>query len=290
MSKYRIRIFSSFGESANCKGIYERLCETNLMDNYGSDKEIYITNDDDYTHVILMNTAMPDNIKVSKECVVGLAFEPPEFLTRDSIFGAFVEYAKRSVFKYLIGSNHCLEAPFVSGYSYMWHITPPPMRLLSKKTRIMSIMVSEKSYAPGHIYRHSLVKAILQSNLDIHIYGRGCRYYSGDSRLKGEFTDDELYEPYDFHICIENFQTPCYTSEKYTNCILWGTTPIYWGATNIESVFPNITIPLSGDLEKDMSMLSSIYINPGHYKKTIVQDDIRPKMNLLKNLDNIFST
>lgn len=170
----------------------------------------------------------------------------------------------------------------------MWHITPP--RTLSAKTRPMSIMVSEKSHAPGHLYRHALVREILQSNLNIDIYGRGCRYYSGDSRLKGDFSDNELYEPYDFHICIENFQTECYTSEKYTNCILWETTPIYWGATNIDSVFPNITISLSGNLEKDMKMLSDILINPNNYKKMIKQEEIRPKINLLKNLDNIFSS
>jgi hypothetical protein len=288
MSKYRIRIFSSFGESSNCKGIYERLCEVDLMNNYGPDKEIYITNDDDYTHVILMNTAMPNHITVSKKNVVGLAFEPPKFLASDSIFPYFIEYAKQNISKYLIGSSDNLPSPFLSGYSFMWHITPP--RRIVDKTRPMSIMVSEKNNAPGHMYRHELVKAILKTNMDIHIYGRGCRYYSRDSRVKGEFSDDEPYESYNFHICIENFQTRCYTSEKYTNCILWGTTPIYWGATNIDEVFPNITIVLSGDLEKDMKMLSDILENPNKYKKTIVQEDIRPKMNILKNLDNIFSS
>jgi hypothetical protein len=287
MSKYRIRIFSSFGESANCKGIYERLCESDLIENYGIDKEIYITNDDDYTHVILMNTPIPNNLKVSKERVVGLAFEPPEFLKQESNFSYFMEYAMLNVSKYLIGSSQGLPSPFVSGYSFMWHITPP--RTIGQKTRPMSIMVSDKRSAPGHVYRHSIVKAILESNLNIDIYGRGCRYYYGDTRLKGEFLDNEPYEDYDFHICIENFKTEYYTSEKYTNCILWGTTPIYWGANNIDNVFPNITITLSGDLEKDMCLISDILINPSQYKKNIVQEEIRPKMNLLKNLDNIFS-
>ena len=288
MSKYRIRFFSSFCDSDNCKNVYERLCQVDLMDNYGPDKEIYITTGDDYTHAIIMNTAVINDLKVSKEKVVGLAFEPPVFLTQDSIFPYFVQYAQSHLSKYLIGQGDGLPSLFVSGYSFMWHITPP--RSISEKTRPMSIMVSEKTNAPGHVYRHSLVTAILQSNLNIDIYGRGCRYYSGDSRLKGEFSDNELYEPYDFHICIENFQTECYTSEKYTNCILWGTTPIYWGATNIDNVFPNITIVLTGNLEKDMNMLSDIFTNPSQYKKHIVQDEIRPKMNLLKNLDNIFSS
>jgi hypothetical protein len=257
------------------------------MDNYGRDKEIYITTGDDYTHAIIMNTAIIHDLKVPKERVVGLAFEPPEFLKRDSNFAGFIEYARTRLSKYFIGSSYGLPSPFVSNYSFMWHITPP--RRMVDKTRPMSIMVSEKTTAPGHLYRHALVKSILQSNLNIDIYGRGCRYYSGDSRLKGDFSDDEPFETYHFHICIENFQTECYTSEKYTNCILWGTTPIYWGATNIDAVFPNITIALSGDVNKDMNMLSVILANPDRYKKTIVQEEIRPKMNILKNLDNIFS-
>jgi hypothetical protein len=287
MSKYRIRIFSSFGESANCKDIYERLCEADLIENYGPDKEIYITNDDDYTHVILMNIPIPNNLKVPKERVVGLAFEPPKPLKNDSNFLQFMEYAVVNISKYFIGSCHGLPPPFTSGYSFMWHITPP--RHIVEKTQPMSIMVSEKTEAPGHIYRHDLVKAILQSNMNIDIYGRGCKYYFDDSRLKGEFSDNEPYEQYEFHICIENFQAEYYTSEKYTNCILCGTTPIYWGATNIDAVFPNITIALSGDLDKDMLMLSEILSNPNSYKKPIIQEEIRPKMNLLKNLENIFS-
>lgn len=288
MSKYRIRFFSSFCDSENCKNVHERLCQVDLMENYGEDKEIYITTGDDYTHAIIMNTAIVHDLKVSKERVIGLAFEPPEFLKRDSNFDIFVQYANNSISKYFIGSSHGVPPPFLSHYSFMWHITPP--RHMVDKTRTISIMVSEKTNAPGHIYRHSLVKAILQSNLNIDIYGRGCRYYSGDSRLKGEFSDNEPYEPYEFHICIENFQTQCYTSEKYTNCILCGTTPIYWGATNIDDVFPNITIVLTGTLEKDMRLLYDILMNPSQYKKTIVQEEIRPKMNLLKNLDNIFSS
>jgi len=261
------------------------------MDNYGPDKEIYITTNDDYTHAIIMNTAMPLdnwNVNVTKEKTIGLAFEPPEFLKIDSNYTNFVEYARYRISKYFIGSTHCLPSPFLSHYSFMWHITPP--RNMVDKTRPMSIMVSEKTNAPGHIYRHALVKAILQSNLNIDIYGRGCRFYSGDNRLKGEFSDNEPYESYYFHICIENFQTECYTSEKYTNCILCGTTPIYWGATTIDDIFPNITIILSGDLEKDMCMLYDILMNVDSYKKTIIQEQIRPKMNLLKNLDNIFSS
>ena len=310
MSKYRIRFFSSFCDSENCKNVYERLCQVDLMDNYGIDKEIYITSGNDYTHAILMNTPMPYDMNIPKQNVVGIAFEPPAFLMRDGDFARFIEYAKNHVSKYCIGSlalcafemppkgvlmngtteyNPVLPLPFVQEYSFMWHITPP--RILAQKKSIMSIMVSQKSQAPGHIYRHALVKEILKTNLAIDIYGRGSVYYSymNDTRVKGEFVNDEPYESYHFHICIENFQTRSYVSEKYTNTILWGTTPIYWGATHIDSIFPNITIPLSGNVERDMRMLADIIQYPLQYKKEFLQDEIRPKLNILKNLDTLFS-
>jgi len=287
MSKYRIKFYSNFCDSEHCKGVYERLCQVDLLDNYGPDKEIYITNEDDYTHVIIMNTAMPSDIKVPKQNVVGLAFEPPINLNISTL-STFVKYAEKHISKYFIGSNEGLPADiFMEEYSFMWHITPPRMQI--NKNKHMSIMVSEKMYASGHKYRHKLVQSILKTNLPIDIYGRGCRYYYGDDRLKGEFENNEPYESYNFHICIENNQTPSYVSEKYLNTILYGTTPVYWGATNIDTFFPNITISLSGNLEKDIYLLFDIMYNPSKYKKSISQDEIRPKMNLLKNLDRVFS-
>lgn len=292
MSKYRIKFYSDFCDSLHCKNVCEEICQVDLLDNYGPDKEMYITTDDDYTHVITWNTAMPDGIKVPKQNVIGLAFEPLINLKNVKFtncqFMDFVTYVENNVSKYFIGSNEGLPSNiFIQDYSFMPHIAPPRMQI--DKHKHMSIMVSEKMYASGHKYRHQLVQSILKTNLPIDVYGRGCRYYCGDDRLKGEFSDKEPYESYDFHICIENNQTPAYVSEKYLNSILCGTTPVYWGATNIESFFPNITISLSGDLEKDMHLLFDITCNPNKYKKSISQHEIRPKMNILKNLDKIFS-
>jgi hypothetical protein len=132
------------------------------------------------------------------------------------------------------------------------------------------------------------VRAILATDLNIDIYGRGCSYYTGDPRIKGQFSnDDELHRVYHFHICIENFQTEAYTSEKYTNAVLWGTTPIYLGAKN--PLFPDYTITLSGDVTKDMALIRDILYHPTQYKRKIDQNVVRPKLNLLKNLDEIFS-
>jgi hypothetical protein len=292
MKKYRIKIFSSFCDSTNCKLVYERLCQVDLMTNYGPDKEIYIVGEgEEYTHVILMNLAMPQ-ISNSSEIkkIVGISCEPVELLMRMPQFDAFVEYANKHVSKYLMGYNGesiGLPTLFTAHYSYMWHITPP--RRILHKNRMMSIVVSEKGYTPGHQYRHTLVQAILSTNYNIDIYGRGCNKYGSDPRLKGIFNDDEPYENYHFHICIENFQSASYTSEKYTNAILWGATPIYWGASEIDSLFPGLTVKLSGNVNEDMRLIESIIYHPLEYKKEISQDAVRTKLNILQNLDTLFS-
>jgi hypothetical protein len=257
------------------------------MKNYGPDKEIYIVTDDSYTHVLLMNCPMPVlKEDIPKENVVGLAFEPPKFL---GLSQPFIEYATKNIGKYFIGDSHDYPTPpFINKYAFMWHLTPP--RREPVKNKLMSIMVSQKREAPGHIYRHDLVRAILATDLNIDIYGRGCPYYqeSRDPRLKGNFdNDDAPHETYHFHICIENFQTEAYTSEKYTNTVLWGTTPIYLGCKN--PLFPEYTITLSGDVEKDMELIKDILYNPKQYKRQIDQTGVRERLNLLKQLDTIFN-
>ena len=130
----RIRIFSSFGKSENCKDIYERLCESHLLDNYGPNNEIYITNDDDYTHVLILNTAMPQiPSHIPKKNVIGLAFEPVVYL---GLTNEFVEYAKNNIGKYFIGDKMGLPEPFIEHFSYMWHNPPLKYKPIKKKTNI----------------------------------------------------------------------------------------------------------------------------------------------------------
>jgi len=283
---YRIRIFSNFCESDNCKDIYERLCETQFMENYGPEKEVYITNENDFTHVIILNTAMPQIGHIPKQNVVGFAFEPVMFL---GLTEQFVRYAQQYIGKYFIGDKYDLPEPFVERFSHMWH--NPPLKHIPMKTKRISMMVSEKNKQEGHKYRHDLINKILETDLPIDIYGRGCMYYEfmGDPRIKGKFQEIEPYENYDFHICIENFQTNHYFSEKITNALLCDTTPIYMGCRNIDFYFPEKVILLSGDLNKDMDLLRNISENPSKYKKNINLEIIKNRIYLLRNLKELFS-
>lgn len=282
----RIRIFSSFGKSENCKEIYERLCEAHLLDFYGENMEVFITNDNDYTHVLILNTAMPIiPPHIPKENVVGLAFEPTVFL---GLTQEFVNYAIKNIGKYYIGDTMGLPLPFIEHFSYMWH--NPPMQTLPIKTKPISMMVSEKTSQDGHKYRHELIQRILQIDLPIDIYGRGCRYYEHlqDPRIKGEFTETEPYNDYHFHICIENCQTEHYFSEKIMNPLLAGTTPIYLGCRNIDSYFPGLVLTLSGNLDSDIELLIQIVLDISGYKRQIDLEKVKDNIYLLRNIDKIF--
>ena len=97
----KIRIFCSFAPSDKCKEVFERINYANECCFYGKDKKYYFTNDDDFTHAIIMNTAMPD-LNIPKENVIGLAFEPIQFLGLTSIF---IDYARKNISKYYLGDN-----------------------------------------------------------------------------------------------------------------------------------------------------------------------------------------
>ena len=107
---YKIKIFCPFASSKTSKEVFERINYSSEIDFYGENKKIYITDNDDYTHAIIINTIMPE-LKIPKENVIGLAFEPIPFLGLNS---KFVEYAKKYIGKYFIGDKLDLPEPFGS--------------------------------------------------------------------------------------------------------------------------------------------------------------------------------
>jgi len=295
--KYRIKVYSPFCTQTHCKTVYERLCGASFLSNYGKKKEkdIYILAQDDpdelITHIIILNTAMPVIPPgIPKENVVAFAFEPPQYL---NITPDFINYAQKNISKYYIGEKGCLPSPFIEGHSFMWHTPSPDFYTPCSGRGQMSIMVSEKRNSPGHKYRHQLVKNILSNHFPIDIYGRGCKFYPPNlQRVKGEFQGTEPYENYHFHISVENYKTPHYFSEKLLDPLLCRTTPIYLGCNpeTIERYFPGNVIFLSGVLHEDMKLLYDIIRgNLYEYKKPIIQAKVLKTINLLENLDSVFS-
>lgn len=101
---------------------------------------------------------------------------------------------------------------------------------LRKKTKDISIIVSEKTRAPGHYLRHEVVDR-LGPNFPIDAWGRGFR--PTPSKWPA-------LAPYKYSIVIESIACYGYFSEKLIDCLSVGTIPLYWGAPDIQRYFPGI--------------------------------------------------
>lgn len=108
-----------------------------------------------------------------------------------------------------------------------------------KKVKKLSMIVSNLNASVGlYQKRINLLRKILASDLNIDIYGRGLKI--DDHRFKG-FTDYKFTAllPYEYSIAIENSQEKNYLTEKFVDCVLCNTVPIYQGAPNVNDIYDN---------------------------------------------------
>jgi len=288
MKQIKVKIFSDFCGSDICKKNFERTCKVDAIENYGIGKEIYITCDEDYTHAVILNKAMP-NLTIDKKNVLGLACEPLPFL---SLTPQFIEYAKKHIGKYFIGDKSDLGEPFLEHHGFMWFEHPFSNKKIEKK-KTMSIVFSEKNSAPGHKYRFELVSQIINNNLPVDIYGRGCNLIPDHIRnVKGIFDKTEPYDDYIFTIAVENFCSNEYFSEKIMTPIMCETIPIYLGCKNVERSIGDRYIELSGRINEDIELIKKILENPDKYAREIktTKDYIFDNLNFIKKIEKIFSS
>lgn len=97
-----------------------------------------------------------------------------------------------------------------------------------EKTKMASIIASEKRYLEGHKLRHILIEYIRANSLDIDVLGRGYKPFEDKA--------DGLL-PYRYSLVIENTREPGYINEKLIDAFLCRTVPIYWGAPDVDENF-----------------------------------------------------
>ena len=277
MGEIRVQIFSDFAPSYGLRNAFKSWA-------YGKTeyKNLKVVDDDNYTHAVIINHGTP-KLSVPKENVIGLMHEPFEILNptpylpyiKDNI-GTYICHDKRrfpdwSCFK----EGICYLAPQVPIYENDEYES-------IKKPFRMSIIASDKTYFPGHALRHEIIRRILRTNLDIHILGRGCNYYRGDSRVKGVVEHKpDAFSPYEFSIAIENASYRYWVTEKFYDPILCNSIPIYWGASEVSKIFTNDShIDITNkNIDEIMDVILDVYKN-GSIK------DYRVAKNLLRGEKN----
>lgn len=85
---------------------------------------------------------------------------------------------------------------------------------MHKKTKSVSILLSEKNTMPGHKLRHEIVERF-GDKIDV---------------FKGIPNKIEALGTYRYSIIIESEKTRYYFTEKLIDCLSVGTVPIYWGS------------------------------------------------------------
>ena len=102
--------------------------------------------------------------------------------------------------------------------------------ILGEKSKMLSMIYSNKQQLPGHQLRHMVAQSILpDAKTQADLFGTG----TGQKLdMKSKALND-----YRFSIEIENSYLNNYFTEKLLDCFATGTIPIYWGCPNIGEHF-----------------------------------------------------
>lgn len=144
------------------------------------------------------------------------------------------------------------------------------------KTKMVSMIASNKQITEGHIFRHEISNR-LSKKYNIDMWGSG--YKSFDSKLPP-------LSDYYFTISVMNSKIDNFFTEVIVDNFMLGTVPIFWGCPNINEYFDErgiITFDTIDELDEILSKLTiDDYFNRIEYiknnfeiaKKYVSTDDI----------------
>ena len=142
------------------------------------------------------------------------------------------------------------------------------------KTKLISVITSNKAFTQGHLDRIEFVEKLkIRYGEKIDVFGRGYR----------DFDDKwDVLAPYKYHISIENSSQDYYWTEKISDCFLAETFPFYYGCTNLSQYFDEGAYqPINiHDFESTTAIIDRIIAEDTfEQKRTVLKES---KMKVLK--------
>ena len=114
------------------------------------------------------------------------------------------------------------------------------------KTKLLSVLASDKAFTPGHQRRLAFVEALrTRFGSEIDVFGRGIR------PVEDKW---DAIAPYKYHVVIENGQFPDYWTEKLSDAIFADAYPLYAGCPNIGDYFAENTLTRLSLIDFDESL------------------------------------
>lgn len=112
--------------------------------------------------------------------------------------------------------------------------TPRDQWGIYPKTKICSMICSEKKMCLGHIYRQQVAEIYIG---EVDIYGGFLGSPKTGEKYDGFYKKENALKDYMFSIVIQNSLNSHFFTEHLTDCFAYGTIPIYLGDNEINKFF-----------------------------------------------------
>lgn len=161
---------------------------------------------------------------------------------------------------------------------------PDDIFQIYKKSKLASVMASDKAWLPGHVQRLKFLDKIKHR---VDVYGTCQRVLFGQEiRKETKFLS---LRDYAFSIAIENLSHEVddyYFTEKIVDCFTTGTVPIYYGCPNIGKFFDTRGILIFRNDEELSNILDNLSMDLYYSMMEYIQHnyEVSMKMNLTNDL------
>jgi len=225
----------------NCASITERFRRNYITsDNY--DPNLELTTGYDHDVLVVFNSLSNKLALNEAKRVVGFIMEPSWSNNWDKALTTYCDTVVSHT-PSIIGKAKIIDHP-----SLLLHHMPEDIEYFTtsqfQKTKKISFVVRNGYFGTDlYNFRNNLARRLILDNIDVDIFGYG---WQPHKNVKGEVSNKkDALEHYMFSICIENSAENNYITEKFHDCILCNTVPIYLGCPNVNEIYnPNGFISL----------------------------------------------
>lgn len=144
------------------------------------------------------------------------------------------------------------------------------------KSKLVSIIASNKTMTSGHMLRHDIIKNI--SGVDL--WGSGYKYFK---------TKKEPLAEYMYSIAIMNAKYDYYFTEILIDCFIYKTVPIFYGCSNIGDIFDLRGMYVFDNIEELRSILDKINVEDYNSKLEYVNKNYEIAKNNFMITDDIIA-
>jgi len=151
-------------------------------------------------------------------------------------------------------------------YGACW-ISEPNCRIYDK-SKMLSMVASNKNYAPGHQMRHDVIRYLRSVGKCPELYGSGYNPFphTDEGRLMP-------FKDYCYSIVIENSSVTDYFTDKIVDCFATGTVPIFWGCPNIQEIFNPLGVIVFSTIDQLVTILQSLSTEDYMSRMAAIEDN-----------------